>query len=366
MKARSIYLFLPAILVCGILLDASARRTHLTDEQLNHLQKAQTILTRVIALTEAGRSNTESIQKTVDNRLEEFGYAVTNDPKQPYDVEFKVKCEERKTWSGTTAEGGDAELPDAPARLWKGPACLFTYSLNGKDLGWKKEIRTSFEDSIATAQAAGKTNSGEFALEQLAAQVAVYDFPVLISAEWGQTDRLLKLFHESSTKKLRKLKILSVLSNIQAEQALPQLTEIMKEKDLAQEAILALSGVGADSIPTLIDLFTTANQAEIQAAAAKALGDVAGSTGNPRCIPPLVQYLKNALPRMKTSEDINFSVLTAVVWSLGKLRDDISMAPMAELNKRVWLIYDNSPEMTELREATNWTYKQLDLDGHIS
>jgi HEAT repeat protein len=141
---------------------------------------------------------------------------------------------------------------------------------------------------------------------------------------------------------------------------------MMKEKDLAQEAIVALAGVGADSIPILIDLLTTARQPEIQVAAAKALGDVAGASGDPRCIPPLVAYLKSALTHMKTSEDINFPVLTAVVWSLGKLRDDSSFPPMAELSKRVWLIYDNSPEMAELREATNWTYKQLDLDGHVS
>ena len=69
---------------------------------------------------------------------------------------------------------------------------------------------------------------------------------------------------------------------------------------------------------------------------------------------------------MKTSQDINFRVLTEVVWSIGKLRDDLSMDPMAELNEKVWLIYDNSQEMTNLREAANWTYKQLDLDGHVS
>ena len=69
---------------------------------------------------------------------------------------------------------------------------------------------------------------------------------------------------------------------------------------------------------------------------------------------------------MKTSEDINYPVLTQVVWGIGKLRDDNSMEPMEELNQKVWLIYDNSQAMTQLREATNWTWKQLDLDGHIS
>jgi len=37
-----------------------------------------------------------------------------------------------------------------------------------------------------------------------------------------------------------------------------------------------------------------------------------------------------------------------------------------ELNQKVWLINDHSKEMAALREAANWTYKQLDLDGHVS
>jgi len=66
---------------------------------------------------------------------------------------------------------------------------------------------------------------------------------------------------------------------------------------------------------------------------------------------------------MNTSADINFLVLTQVVWAIGKLRDDISMEPVEELNDKVWLIYDTSQQMTDLREAASWTWKQLDLDA---
>lgn len=346
--------------------DSHARRTHLTPEQKSQLAQAQTVLVTVLALTEKGRVQNPSLEEIVTQRLLEVGYTLVADKTKAHDVEFRVKCEERKTWAGTTSEGGDAELADAPARLWKGPACLFTYLLGGRNLGWNKEVRSPFEDSISAAKAAGEKDSGLFALEQLTTQISHYDFPVLVTAEWGQTDRLLKLLDAPNTPDLRKLKILSTLSTLETDEALPQLTEIMKQKDLAQEAIVALKGVGADSIPTLIDLFQNSPQHEIQAAAAKALGDVAGSTGDPSAIPPLVEYLKNSLKTMKTSTDINFPVLTEVVWSIGKLRDDISMEPMAELNNKIWLIYDKSQAMTDLREAANWTYKQLDLDGHVS
>ena len=60
---------------------------------------------------------------------------------------FKVKCEQRKTWEGTTAAGGDADLPDAPSRLWKGPACQMTYLLGDLKVKWQKEVRTEFEDA---------------------------------------------------------------------------------------------------------------------------------------------------------------------------------------------------------------------------
>lgn len=358
---KTCFFFLTLITLMFLAPEGQTRRTHVTPEQRSQLEKAQVIFVTTLALTEDGRADATPIQTIVTERLKAIGFAIVTDRAKPHDVQFKVKCEERKTWTGTTPFGGDAELSDAPARLWKGPACLFTYFLNGKNLGWYKEVRTPFEDAIGASKIAGAENSGAYALEQLAHRVTVFDFPVLITAEWGQADRLLKLLNSPNTPKLRKLKILSVLHELQADEALPHLTEIMKEKDLNQEAIVALAGVGPDSIPVLIDLFQTSQQDEIRAAAAKALGDVAGRSGDPTALPPLQAYLKNTLKNLKTSEDINFPVLTQVVWALGKLLDDSSIEPMAKLNEKVWLIYDNSPEMKELREAANWTYKQLDL-----
>ncbi len=343
-----------------------ARRTHITPEQKQQLQKAQRVFVNALALTEKGRTDPKHLQTLVSQRLQEVGFSVIVDRQQAHDVEFKVKCEERKTWTGTTAEGGDAELFDAPSRLWKGPACLLTYLLNGQNLGWYKEVRTSFQDAMQIAKSAGAKDAGVYALDRLAERLRQYDFPVLLAAEWGQPDLLMKLIDTPTTPKIRKLFILSALSEIEAETALPRLTKLMQDKDLVQEAVEALTGVGEDSIPFLTDLFQSSTQSEIQAAAAKALGDVAGRSGNPTAIPPLLNYLKNTLKNFNTSADINFPVLTEVVWSLGKLRDENSLGPMDELNQKIWLINDHSKEMANLREAANWTYKQLDLDGHVS
>ena len=364
MKTLSFIMAFLCVVLSSIPCDA--RRTHLTAEQKAQLEKVQIIFVKVIALTEKGRQDPSSIVEIVKSRMEQLGYTVETDQKNPHDVEFKVKCEERKTWTGTTAAGGDAELADAPARLWKGPACLLSYRLNGKNLGWYKEVRTSFENSIEAAKTAGAENAATFALSQLQQRLKEYDFPVVLASEWGQVDRLLQLLNSPNSHKLRKLKVLSELSHLQAEEALPQLTQILQDKDLQKEAITALAGTGPDSLPLLIDLFQNAKQSSVRAAAAKGLGSLAASSGDPRTIPPLIDYLKKVLATMKTSEDIDFPVLTEVVWSIGKLRDDQSMQPMAELQEKIWLIYDTSPAMASLREATNWSYKQLDLDGHIS
>ena len=359
-------LLVACLLIVLATTSSDARRTHLAAEQKAQLEQVQTVFANVLTLTEKGQVDFPSITNIVKTKMEQIGYSVVTDRKAPYDVEFRVKCEERKTWTGTTASGGDAELADAPSRLWKGPACLFSYYLKGRDLGWYKEIRTEFEDSIQAAKMAQSKDSGAYALSHLEIRVKEYDFPVLITAEWGQVDRLLSLLDSPDIDKLRKVKILSVLDELNAEKALPRLTKIMEDKDLQEEAIAALASTGPESIPILIDIFQTTQQNPIRAAAAKALGNVAASTGDPRTIPPLIEYLESAVANMETSEDINFPVLTEVVWSMGKLRDENSIAPMAELQKKIWLIYDNSPEMAALREAANWSYKQLDLDGHIS
>jgi hypothetical protein len=359
-----VVLVLVSCIVCLNFSSTEARRIHLTPEQQSQLSKANSILVRVLALTEKGPVDSSPFLQTISTRL--LDYTVATDPSQPHDIEFKVKCEERKTWTGTSATGGDVDLPDAPDRLWKGPACLLTYYLDHRDLDWKKEIRTLFPDAAQAAQKANEDNAGQYAMTHLNQRLAEYEFPLLLSAEWGQVERLLQLLENPKTTRLRKAKILSLLSDLQAEEALPNLTKLLESTDLQQETINALAGAGIESIPLLIDFFETSKESEIRAEAAKALGNVAAKSGDPRTIPPLVRYVSTILPGIKTSEDIDFPLLTEVVWAIGKSRWEGSLKPIGQLQEKVWLIFDNSKEMANLREATSWTYKQLDLDGHIS
>ena len=242
-------LLLGVFSICLFFSLADARRIHLTPEQKTQLANANIVLVKVLALTEKGPADSTIFIKTITNQLQELNYTVVTKPDLPHDIEFKVKCEERKTWTGTSATGGDVDLADAPDRLWKGPACLLTYYLEHRDLDWKKEIRTSFPDAVQAAKNANESNAGRFAMKRLNQRLADYEFPILLSAEWGQVDRLLQLLENQKTSNLRKAKILSVLSELNAEEALPKLTKLLESTDLQQETINALSGAGINSIP---------------------------------------------------------------------------------------------------------------------
>jgi hypothetical protein len=92
-----------------------ARRENFTPEQREKLAKAQTVLAEAIAITDKGTAPSKEILETISQRLEGAGYTVVTDPAKPHDVVFRAKCEQRKTWEGTIASGGDADLPDSPS-----------------------------------------------------------------------------------------------------------------------------------------------------------------------------------------------------------------------------------------------------------
>jgi hypothetical protein len=332
---------------------AWAYREYFTAEQKSQLAKIQTVLVEVLALTDKGPADARPLAEVVSRRLSDLGYTVTQENGKPHDVVFRVKCEQRKTWEGTTAAGGDADLPDAPSRLWKGPACQLTYLLGGMKIKWQKEVRTDFEDARAAAQAAQAPEPEAFAMEKLKEVLEKYDFPLLLTAEWGQPDRLLKLLDSADTNQARKIKIISLLGEMQADEALPKLKEALKDRDLAKQALVAMGNLGKDGIPLLVDIMNSAPQVEIQAAAAKGLGQIGGIHGDASVVLPLLGKLNDP----KT----DWAVLTEVAWALGKIPDKRSIQPLYDIDKKLQAIRD--PEnigLKKLKEAVFWAIKQCD------
>lgn len=347
------FVFIVLLNLSTMVSPASAYREYFTAEQKSQLAKIQTVLVEVLALTDKGPADARPLADVVSRRLNDLGYTVTQESGKPHDVVFRVKCEQRKTWEGTTAAGGDADLPDAPSRLWKGPACQLTYLLGGMKIKWQKEVRTDFEDARAAAQAAQAPEPEAFAMGKLKEVLEKYDFPLLLTAEWGQPDRLLKLLDSADTNQARKIKIISLLGEMQADEALPKLKEALKDRDLAKQALVAMGNLGKDGIPLLVDIMNSAPQVEIQAAAAKGLGQIGGIHGDASVVLPLLGKLNDP----KT----DWAVLTEVAWALGKIPDKRSIQPLYDIDKKLQAIRD--PEnigLKKLKEAVFWAIKQCD------
>jgi len=336
-----------------------AYRDYFTPEQKALLDKIQTVRIEAIALTDKGAVDAAPIAELVARRIGELGYTVVQEAGKPHDAVFKVKCEQRKTWEGTTTTGGDADLPDAPSRLWKGPACQMTYLLGDMKVKWQKEVRTEFEDAGQAAQAANAGDPGTYAMGKLRDVLETYEFPLLLAAEWGQPERLLKLLDRSDTPQARRFKIISLLGEMQADEALPKLKEVLKDRDLAKQAIGAMGNLGKEGIPLLVDIMNTSPQIELQAAAAKGLGQLGGTHGDASVVLPLLAKLQDP--------NTDWSVLTEVAWSLGKIPDKRSIQPLYDLDKKLQAMRDpeNVP-LKKLKEAVFWSIKQCDTWDQFS
>lgn len=344
----------PLLLIsCLVASSALAYREYFTPEQKTQREGIRTILVDAIALTDKGKVDTGSLAEVVSHRLSELGYTVVLTQTEPHDVVFRVKCEQRKTWEGTTAGGGDADLPDAPSRLWKGPACQLTYVLGGLKIQWQKEVRTEFDDAVTAAQVAQASDPGLYALSTLKEMLKQYEFPLLLAAEWGHVERLLQLLDAPETSQARRLKIISILGDMQADDALPTLKEALKDRNLAKQALVAMGNLGKDGIPILIEVLHSSVQPEIQAAAAKGLGQIGGLAGDASVVLPLLEKLQDP--------NTDWVVLTEVAWALGKIPDKRSIQPLYDLDKKLQAIHD--PEnmiLKKLKDAVFWSIKQCD------
>jgi hypothetical protein len=331
-----------------------ARQESLTPEEKQKLEKIDRVLVEVIALSDKGSADAAPFREVVARRMQEFGYTVVTDPAQPHDVTFNVKCEQRKIWEGTTKMGSDADLPDSPSRLWKGPACQLSYVLDGKKMPWRKEVRTDFADAQQAADAAQAGDASDYAMSKLKERLEDYDFPALITAEWGQEERLFKLYDDPATPPARKVRLIGLFGYTFETKAVPRLVTALKGDDLemAKASALALGNIGQkDTVPTLIEVMRN-GKPELRPAAAKALGVVGALHGDFTIVEPLLETLK--------TDDV--ALKTEVAWALGKLPDRKAYEPLYALQKSLHQVRgdDADPKVVKLKEAVNWSIKQID------
>src|SRR6185503_20574298 len=79
-----------------------AYRDYFTMEQKALLDKIQTLRVETIALTDQGAVDATAITELVARQMEGVGFTVVREADRSHDAVVKVKCEQRKTWEGTT------------------------------------------------------------------------------------------------------------------------------------------------------------------------------------------------------------------------------------------------------------------------
>ena len=344
------------IVICVLAEEVFPRQRTLSLDEKAQLKEAQTIYVETIALTEKGLVKPDGIREVVDRRLEEMGYSVTHSSQDPRDVTVKIKCEERKTWAGVTTRGGDADRLFSHSRVWKGPACQVTYSLNEQVSGWRQEVRTNFENAIRAAKIAQVKDSGAYALTELTRQLEEDDFPLLLTAEWRQAERLMKLMNQPETDNHLRAKIIPLLGKTSDQSVLAPLTEALHDPALAPDAAIALGNLGEPAAETLLQLLESTQSPPLKVATVKGLGEIVTHSPNPTIMDALLTTLQKP--------NIELPVQTEIVKALGKLSNQRAVAPLEELNRKAWTNSSNDPGMKELREALSWSLWQLNPDPH--
>ena len=349
--------WLPAVglilpLLIGWFGSAAAHRELFTPEEKDHLRAAERIQLEVLALTDRGATDAQSIASAVTTRLANLGYTVLTDRTQPSDVAVKVKCEARKTWEGPVTSGGDADQPDAAARLWKGPACQLTYRVNDRPADWRYEVRGRSQ-AVAPAPD-GPPESDEHVMADLTGRLAEDPFPYILAGAWNQPSRLMKTLDDPAIPPPHRAVIITLLGNMSAVEAIPALNRVLHDGEpaLAQNAAVALGSIGhPDCIPLLLQHLPQAAP-EARLAVIKGLGRLAPLHPNSNIVPAL-------LARLPTEP---LPAQIEIVRALGKTTDRRILEPLRALNRSVQehTRSDSSPEWKELKRALGQSLDQFD------
>ena len=314
------------------------------------LNEIQHVLITTLALTERGVQDSTAIHEVVSRRLAQAGFSPVADAKMPHDIMVRVKCEERKSKTGRSKNRSSGHAMSTASRLWRGPACHISYRQHGKPALWSWEVRTVFEEARKAAKAAGATNSGLYALQELASQLSKDDFSLYLAAEWGQSDRLIKLFQEATDHLDRRRLILQLLGPLSSPSVLTTIQEAAQDPVLALTAIEALGNQGEVAITTLIEVLNAPGNPEQQLAALQALREISTHSTTPVLFDQFVQQLQSPDPRMQT----------IAVRGLGSLGDQRAVDPINALNLQAWANPSTHADMHALRESLNDTLYQLD------
>ena len=331
-----------------------ARKELLSPEEKDRLRQIEQLHLDSLLLTSKGAVDATPLAAAATARLTQLGYRVSFDAGQPADAAVKIKCEERKTWEGTGRSGGDADMMDAAARLWKGPACQISYRIGTRTADWRHEIRTPFADPREAATKAGQSDAGAYAVAALLDQVRTDDFPLLLAAEWGHHARLIAALNGAGLTTRQKVTLIGLIGTTQSVETVPTLTRTLNDADpaVAEASAAALGAIGHENaIPPLLALYSSPRPEQRRCAVA-GLGRLAPLHPSSAIVPTLLTGLPN--------EPVPTQIL--IVRSLGKTTDRRILEPLRALHRSVLKRSPEqmTPDLKELKSTLGIALDQFD------
>ncbi len=324
-------------------------------EPVPALAEARTILVDVTALGNTGSPDPAPLVAVLARRFSEVGFSVVTDSSQDHDVSVKMVCRESSPATQAPSSPGRQTSP-APSGASHGAPCLIRYAYQGTTMRWQRVDRVIFSMGVEAARQVAIEESGLGPMETFTLFLERFDYPVLLTAEWGQTGRLRSLLESQETGLSRKRTIMFLLGEIQADDAVPCLVEALEDGALVAPAALALGNFGARVRPPLVTLLRTSPRSDVQAAAARSLGRIGATTGDWSLTPLFIEMLKRP--------DLDIAVQIELVWALGKNPDRQALPILEQLYDRVWSVRSEDPQMEELRRAIDWSHRSVRLGGH--
>ena len=297
-----------------------------------------------------------NVEEIVRKKIEELGYGVETRKEFPHDVVVQVTCGETEAKKKTSPLDRTRRLGPTDSDQFNGPPCLFNYRVKGSLIPWRNVDRVIYSYGVRTARQLYCQNPTGRPPSLTGRYLNTFEFPLLLSAEWGQIHRLIQTFRSPASSLARKKMILFLLGEIRAEPAFKVLVDARQKQSLAAVAARALGEFGEQSRPYLTDLLKTSQSPEIQGAAVHGLGRVGAITGDTRSTALLLQVLNRP--------GVNRRVQIEVVWALGKAPDFQAFPILEELERKIWLIQSNDPELQQLRDAVDWSIREVRQGGH--
>jgi len=288
-------------------------------------------------------------------RLERMGYSVVRaSTHSPDGLWLQVDCQslpEKKSFS--PRDISRSSLRKAPGF---GPPCQIAYSYHREVIPWKNVDRFIYSESVSTmkevVQIAGTLKPRECVKQFF----RLYDFPVLLAAEWGHVNRLLHVLNHPDTQVSRQRLIIKLLGETQADKGYPVLLAKLRDGPVAREAAEALGFFGLRAQSHLLPILQDGSDLQLQTAAAKGLGMIAAATGNSQ---HTLLYMK-----MVADSTLDIRVRTELVWALGKAPDMQALPMLLRLEQHIWTDHSHDPHLQEFREAVDWTIREVKQGGH--